>query len=94
MTQNLGLADPCTFRIVVKNVTVLMDDDDTLKIETKAVLAQLVSSYELLDDLILSADEFGADAVIINQVEPALTRTIELEQKLKEQITLCVMQEA
>jgi hypothetical protein len=94
MTQNLGLADPCTFRIIVKNVTVLMDDDDSLKMETKAVLAQVVRSYEFLDDLILSADEFAADAETIEKVEPALARTIELEQRLKEQIKLCIMQEA
>jgi hypothetical protein len=94
MTQNLGLADPCTFRIVVKNVTVLMDEDDALKMETKAVLAQVVSSYELLDDLLISAAEFAAGAEITDRVEPALVRTIELEEKLKEQIKLCIMQEA
>ena len=92
MTQNMGLADPCTFRIVVKNVTALMDDDDALKVETKEVLAQVVSSYEFLDDLLIDADEFLSETR--DKVEPALARTVELEQKLKEQTKLCIMQEA
>ena len=92
MTQNLGLADPCTFRIIVKNVTVLMDDDDALKVETQDVLAQVVSSYEFLDDLLYSAGEFQSETR--DKVEPALVRTIELEQRLKEQIKLCIQQEA
>lgn len=94
MTQNIGVADPCTFRIIVKNVTVLMDDTDALKMETKEVLAQVVGAYEFLDDLILSADEFAAEEETKGQVGPAIARTIELEQKLKEQIKLCIAQEA
>lgn len=90
----MGLADPCTFRIVVKNVTVLMDDDDALKMQTKDVLNQVVNAYEMLDDLMISAGEFAADTETQSKVEPAIVKTIVLEEKLKEQIKLCIMQEA
>jgi hypothetical protein len=91
ITQNMNLADPCTFRIVVKNVTVLMDDTDPLKIATKDCLAQLVRSFELLDDLVYSAGE--VDSETRERVVPAISRTIELEQQLREKIVLCIARE-
>ena len=42
ITQNLKLADPCTFRILVKNTTLLMAPEDPLRVEAYSVLDTLV----------------------------------------------------
>lgn len=42
ITQNFKLADPCTFRIVVKNTTLFMNDEDPLRLQAYNSLDSLV----------------------------------------------------
>lgn len=92
VTQNFNLADPCTFRIIVKNTTILMDDNDSLKIETKEALELLIRSYQLLDDVLLSAGD--VDSETEGKVAPTLERTIALQADLRDKVAQCIAQDA
>lgn len=92
ITQNLNLADPCTFRIIVKNTTLLMDEDDTLKKDTLATLETLIRSYQQLDDVLLSAGD--VDSETEDKVKPTLQRTIALQTDLRDKVIQCIARDA
>lgn len=92
ITQNLNLADPCTFRIIVKNTTLLMDENDTLKMDTLATLETLIRSYQQLDDVLLSAGD--VDSETEDKVKPTLERTIALQTDLRDKVIQCIAQDA
>lgn len=91
VTQNFNLADPCTFRIIVKNTTLLMDETDPLKMETVENLDMLIRSYQQLDDVLLSAGD--VDSETASKVKPTLDRTIALQTELRDKIVRCIAQE-
>lgn len=52
------IADPCTFRLIAKNVTSLLPkDQQNLKVKTYKELEQLIQSFQLLDDIVDMAQE-------------------------------------
>lgn len=53
LTAELKLADPCTFRILLKNTTVLLEPSHPLKRQSYATLEELLRSYQRLDDALL-----------------------------------------
>lgn len=61
ITQQLQLADPCTFRIIVKNVAGL----ESLEVQRKAEeeLDALILSYQMLDDLLDMALEGNVECL-------------------------------
>jgi hypothetical protein len=75
--QSLSLdARSGTFRIVVKNVTLLMENDDPLKTKTEEGLRQLLRLYSQLDDALLEASEWQSTDETRERVAPLLERTI------------------
>jgi hypothetical protein len=65
-----------TFRIVVKNVTLLMENDDPLRTKTEEGLRQLLRLYSQLDDALLEASEWQSTDETRERVAPLLERTI------------------
>ncbi|KAG2429200.1 hypothetical protein HYH02_014132 [Chlamydomonas schloesseri] len=59
-TASAKLSDPCTFRIIIKNVTDFTDAED--KAAGSALLDSLIRSYQLLDSELEAAAEAGAGA--------------------------------
>lgn len=92
VTQNLNLADPCTFRIIVKNTTLLLDDTNPLKRDTLEALELVIRSYQQLDDVLLSAGD--VDSETESKVAPTLERTIALQTDLREKVAQCIAQDA
>ena len=88
LTANFKLADPCTFRIIVRTTSVLLDKDDQLKQRMYATLDELIRSYQRLDDALLQAGEW--DSETRDQVDPLLANTIKLQEQLKDDITECI----
>eukprot|EP00892_Ulva_mutabilis_P009327 jgi/Ulvmu1/6767/UM030_0105.1 len=92
VTQNLNLADPCTFRIIVKNTTLLLDNDSPLRKETMDALGMVIRSYQQLDDVLLSAGD--VDSETESKVAPTLARTIALQTDLRDKIAQCIAEDA
>lgn len=54
----IKIADPCTFRLIAKNVTSLLPrDQNDLKVKTYKQLNELIQSFQLLDDIVDMAQE-------------------------------------
>ncbi|KAL3132429.1 hypothetical protein ABBQ32_008987 [Trebouxia sp. C0010 RCD-2024] len=54
----IRIADPCTFRLIAKNVTGLLPkEQNDLKIKTYKQLNELIQSFQLLDDIVDMAQE-------------------------------------
>jgi hypothetical protein len=87
-TANFKLADPCTFRILVKNTTVLLPAGDPLRARTFDTLDQLVLTYQRLDDALLQAGEWDSETRA--QVAPLLSSTIELQTRLRDALIECI----
>lgn len=92
ITQNLKLADPCTFRIIVKNTTLLMDGNSPLRIETWNTLDELIRSYTKLDSALIQAGELDSETKW--EVVPLLDQTMDLCDKLKSLVRETILQEA
>eukprot|EP00775_Hariotina_reticulata_P010337 gene10337-10494_t len=61
MTQKWELSDPCTFRIVLKNVTDL--EPEATQEVAKEKMDSLVLSYQKLDDYLDMARQGNTDAI-------------------------------
>lgn len=54
----IKIADPCTFRLIAKNVTSLLPREQRdLKVKTYKQLEELIQSFQLLDDIVDMAQE-------------------------------------
>lgn len=73
ITQQLQFADPCTFRLVVKNVV----DFSPVEVQTQGteLLNTVIRSYSLLDDSILNAMQEGSSSEDVEQVKQHLQTT-------------------
>lgn len=54
----IKIADPCTFRLIAKNVTSLLPREQReLKVKTYKQLEELIQSFQLLDDIVDMAQQ-------------------------------------
>jgi hypothetical protein len=88
MAASMKLSDPCTFRLLIKNVTLLLPDRHPLRLEAYATLDTLVQVYGRLDSALLQAGE--VDSETLPQVAPLLDKAIGLQRHLKECLVACI----
>eukprot|EP01026_Neomeris_dumetosa_P011738 TRINITY_DN14174_c0_g1_i5.p2 TRINITY_DN14174_c0_g1~~TRINITY_DN14174_c0_g1_i5.p2 ORF type:complete len:241 (+),score=30.34 TRINITY_DN14174_c0_g1_i5:37-723(+) len=86
LTQNLKLADPCTLRIILKNVVSQLSPDDVAVKSLQSQLEEIVSSYSVLDDMLDYNVDFEKSQKLVSQL-------IGLTEDFKEGVRLIVFQE-
>ena len=92
ITANLNLADPCTYRIIAKSTTVLLPDGDPTRAKAFRSLAELIRTYERLDDCLLQAGELDSETV--HDVKPLLRQAIAETERFRAAIATCIAQPA
>lgn len=65
ITANLKVADPCTYRIIAKSTTVLLDEGDAAKARAFGSLFELIQTYQRLDDCLLQVGFHKASSLLL-----------------------------
>lgn len=84
--QGLGIGDPCTFRLIVKNITSLSPQTDPLRVEAEAALADVLASFENLESVLGGAVRSGAtqpDEAVRKAFGTAFSANARLEASIK-----------
>eukprot|EP00262_Sarcandra_glabra_P001994 TRINITY_DN12212_c0_g1_i1.p1 TRINITY_DN12212_c0_g1~~TRINITY_DN12212_c0_g1_i1.p1 ORF type:complete len:241 (-),score=31.83 TRINITY_DN12212_c0_g1_i1:485-1207(-) len=78
----------CTFRLIVKNASSLLDDRDPVKLEAEAMLGDLIRSFTFLDGVANNGDlPFGSNR---QKLQDGLLGTISALDKLERGIMDCL----
>ncbi|KAJ8643084.1 hypothetical protein MRB53_004832 [Persea americana] len=78
----------CTFSLILKNASSLLDDRNPIKLETEAILGDLVRSFTFLNGELSTSDlQLPSDR---QKVEDMLTDTISSLEKFEEGVKNCL----
>ncbi|CAN6450584.1 unnamed protein product [Victoria cruziana] len=74
----------CTFRLIAKNASSLLDDKDPVKLEAEALLGKLIRSFVLLGDVLDAADLASDRGKVEERLMDTITALDNFERGIKD----------